>query len=255
MHWNVSLFGICRMTVYILLGILLIRYGRFVDMAATGTGFYRVWILMGIVLFMLAACVPFRVWHRLPKGLKIGTLSVLALGLIVFLSVEIMILRHFHDDAGEVDYLLVLGAQVYEDRPSLVLKYRLDRAVTYLSEHPNTICIVTGGQGVNEPHAEAVGMYRYLTEQGIDGSRILLETESTNTTTNMEYSMKLIPDKNARIGILSNNFHIFRAVRLARKQGMTQAVGIAAPSKKEYLPTNMLREFCGVLKDFLLGNM
>ena len=67
--------------------------------------------------------------------------------------------------------------------------------------------------------------------------------------------MKLIPDKNARIGILSNNFHIFRAVRLARKQGMTQAVGIAAPSKKEYLPTNMLREFCGVLKDFLLGNM
>ena len=49
---------------------------------------------------------------------------------------------------------LVLGAQVHKTRPSLVLQYRLDKAIDYLESNPNTICIVSGGKGANEPFPE-----------------------------------------------------------------------------------------------------
>ena len=75
-----------------------------------------------------------------------------------------------------------------ESGPRAALKYRLDEAVEYLEDNPKTICIVSGGQGANEPYSEAEGMAQYLKEQGIAASRILLEDKSLNTEQNMEYS-------------------------------------------------------------------
>lgn len=66
-----------------------------------------------------------------------------------------------------LDYVIVLGTQIHESGPSIVLKYRLDAAVLYLNENPGTICIVSGGQGKNEPYSEAEGMAKYLIEKGI----------------------------------------------------------------------------------------
>ena len=37
-----------------------------------------------------------------------------------------------------LDYIIVLGAQVKESGPSVILRYRLDRAVSYLKENDNT---------------------------------------------------------------------------------------------------------------------
>ena len=61
-------------------------------------------------------------------------------------------ISQMHADGREgLDYIIVLGAQVRKDGPSPVLKYRLDKAVEYLNENPDTVCIVSGGQGSNEP--------------------------------------------------------------------------------------------------------
>ena len=54
---------------------------------------------------------------------------------------------------------------------------------------------------------------------------------------------------------LTNNFHVTRAAALARKQGLTNVYAIAAPSDPAYLPNNMFREFFGLTKDFLAGNL
>ena len=61
-----------------------------------------------------------------------------------------------------LDYIIVLGAQVKESGPSVVLRYRLDRAVSYLKENDNTLVIVSGGQGANEKATEASVMKEYL---------------------------------------------------------------------------------------------
>ncbi len=141
-----------------------------------------------------------------------------------------------------------------------MLKYRLDTTAEYLTDNPQTICIVTGGQGYNEPWSEAQGMREYLVKQGIPDDRIILEDRAQNTTQNIVYSLELLDDlgtdlRNKKVGIVTNDFHLFRGLSIARKQGMTQVCGIAAGSKPLYLPNNMLREFFGVCKDRLLGNL
>ena len=153
---------------------------------------------------------------------------------------------HAKGKAG-LDYIIVLGAQVRENGPSPVLKYRLDKAVEYLEENPDTICIVSGGQGKNEPWSEAEGMAQYLKTQGIDENRIRLEDQSLTTEQNVTNSQKLM-EEGASVGIVTNDFHVFRAKQIAKKYGLKDVCGIAAGSSPLYLPNNMLREFFAEIK-------
>lgn len=73
------------------------------------------------------------------------------------------ILRRFTQKGpAELDYLIVLGAQMKTGGPSKALQYRLDEACRYLDENPGIKVIVSGGQGTDEPVSEAQGMYDYL---------------------------------------------------------------------------------------------
>ena len=71
-----------------------------------------------------------------------------------------------------------------------MLQYRLDTAIGFLKDNPETICIVSGGLGYNEPMTEAEGMARYLEQNGIAAERIQLEDQSKTTQQNMEFSRK-----------------------------------------------------------------
>lgn len=101
-----------------------------------------------------------------------------------------------------------------------------------MDENPNTICIVSGGKGPNEPFPEAQGMADYLKEHGIAEQRILEEPESKTTEENIVNSKKLISDDNASVGVITNNFHMFRALQIADKYGLDNAQGIAAGSPR-----------------------
>ena len=50
----------------------------------------------------------------------------------------------------DCDYLIVLGAGVRGTVPSLTLSERINAAYTYLTDHPDTIAILSGGQGPDE---------------------------------------------------------------------------------------------------------
>ena len=117
----------------------------------------------------------------------------------------------------------------------------------YLEENPDTICIVSGGQGKNEPWSEAEGMAQYLKTQGIDENRIRLENQSLTTEQNVTNSQKLM-EEGASVGIVTNDFHVFRAKQIAKKYGLKDVCGIAAGSSPLYLPNNMLREFFAEIK-------
>ena len=153
----------------------------------------------------------------------------------------------------DVDYLIVLGSQVKEDGPGPALKNRLDKAYEYLVAHPSSKCIVSGGQLYKEPYSEAFGMQKYLVELGIDEGRILLEDNSFDTLENIQNSMKLFDPENDSIGLISSNFHMFRATRIAKKAGIKNVHPIAAHDSLLYLPSNLFREFFGVMKGFMKG--
>ena len=123
---------------------------------------------------------------------------------------------------------MVLGAQIHKTGPSVVLRYRLDTAREYLEDNDGTLCIVTGGQGYNEPYPEAIGMKEYLISHGVDEERILLETKSKNTKENLKNAKEMFDPDHDQVGIVTNNFHVFRALSLARKEGIRNCCGISA---------------------------
>lgn len=242
--------------VFGILGVLCILYCIAIAFAGFGTKFFLIWGALGAVCIVLCAALADRkLMDALPVWLKGIAAGLFCLGLLLFCTVEIMILSRFHATAQPgADYCIVLGAQWKANGPSEVLRRRLDKAVDYLNANPNTIAIVSGGQGSNEIISEAAGMRQYLLDAGIEEERILTEDKSTNTRENLAFSAKLLDRENSRVVVVTNNFHVFRALRIAEKQGY-HAEGLAAGSVAWMVPNNLLREFFGVLKDFAAGNM
>ncbi len=238
--------------IWFALGLLSVLYGISIKMLKTVSLFYMVWIGLGIGLLGIAWAVKAGVIRKLPKSVKRLGIFCIGVGMVCFLVIEGMIASGFAQ-AGEpgLDYIIVLGAQVWENGPSVVLQYRLDKAIEYLSNNQDTKCIVSGGQGYNEPFAEAVGMAEYLKAHGIEEERILLEAESTSTKENILFSRELM-EEDATVGLVTNNFHMFRALQTARKYGLENVCGIAAGSSPSYLPHNMFREFFAEIKFLLL---
>lgn len=154
----------------------------------------------------------------------------------------------------ECGRLIVLGAGVNGTVPSLSLRERLDAAYDYLQEHPNTVCIVSGGQGSGEDITEAECMYRYLTAKGIDPQRIIQENQAASTQENLTYSMDLIGWEYASsVGILSSEYHLYRAGLMARKLGL-DPVMIPAETTYFSLRTNyFLREIAAVWYYMIFG--
>ncbi len=152
-------------------------------------------------------------------------------------------------DKVDADALIVLGAAVHGDRVTWVLSNRLDTAADYLEAHPDTVCIVSGGQGDGESVTEASAMQKYLVERkGIDPGRILVEDQATSTLENFRFSKKMIEEvlgENASIAFVTTDFHVFRAGRVAKKAGIS-AVGVAAPDVWYIRINNFLRECVGI---------
>ena len=227
-------------------------YGIKVFLAGSGTAFFAIWLIIGLVFAALAYAVKRSVWKRLPRTARRIICILLCIGILFFAVVEGCIMSRFFDKGAEdLDYIIVLGAQVYENGPSPILNCRLWVALQYLIENPDTICIVSGGQGYNEPFPEAVGMENYLIENGISPERIIKEPESQNTKENLEFSKRLIPEDDATVGVVTNNFHVFRAIQTAKRIGISNVYGIAAYTPVGFLPNNLLREFFGVVKFYI----
>ena len=224
-------------------------YGIRVWTAHSGTRFWLVWIAIACVCALAAAATWFGWWSVLPKAVRRVSVAILCTGLLVFGVIEGFVISGMHA-TGEpgLDYVVVLGAQVHKTHPSLVLQYRLDKAIDYLESNPNTICIVSGGKGANEPFPEAQGMAEYLERHGIAASRIIRESKSKDTRQNIANSRKLMTKRNASVGIITSDFHVFRAMQIARDQGLANARGIASGSPGDMLVNNMLREFFAELK-------
>lgn len=151
---------------------------------------------------------------------------------------------------AQCDYIIVLGAGVNGTVPSLSLQNRIDAAYDYLTAHPNCIGILSGGQGPGEDISEAQCMSDQLTARGIPQDRLLLEDRSTSTRENIAFSLALIEAHTGHrpetAGILSSEYHLYRAGQVARGQGL-EPVGI--PAKTSWVTLRIsyfLREIAAV---------
>ena len=151
------------------------------------------------------------------------------------------------EDAG---YLIVLGARVKGTVPSLSLQYRIDKAADYLKANGNTVAIVSGGRGPGEDISEAEAMKQGLIKLGIEEARIIMEDQSTSTKENIAFSKVLIPDPSSIGLIVSNDFHLYRAVKMAENEGL-EMTGVPAKTPKVVLVKSYIREYLAITKYYL----
>ena len=241
----------------ILAGTACILYGITVMLVNSGSKFFCVWYAGGICFLLLSLFIRKNIFEKLPKAVNALLAACAAFGIVFVLLTQGMVVSGFMDSEKEnLDYIIVLGSQVKPSGPAVVTRLRLDRAYEYAVNNPDTVIIVSGGQGSNEPATEASVMKEYLVSKGIDESRIIAEDKSTNTSENLQFSMALADGlQDSSVGIVSSEFHMFRALAIAKKCGYTDTYGIPARSVRLYLPNNMLRESIGILKDLLMGNL
>ena len=245
--------------LFLICGILFTAYYiGIIVYAGIHASFAWIWAALGAVCWLaLAVCRVSALqaaFLRVPAGLRMGAGALLALGILVFLAAEGYILSGMAAGGNApCDYVIVLGAQVRGTQVSRALKQRLDRAAEYLEEHPDTVVIVSGGQGSGEDITEAEAMEEYLIGAGIAPERIWKEEASVNTVQNIRFSRALIEEETPVIGIVSNDYHVFRAVHIAKAQGI-EAEGIPAPTEIFMRPHYMTREALALVKDLLLGN-
>ena len=134
---------------------------------------------------------------------------------------------------GQDCTVVVLGCQVSANgEPTVMLRDRIDAAYDYLSAHPESRCVASGGQNDREPGTEARCIRDALVSMGIDQARIRTEERSQSTEENLAFSAAVIREEGlpTAVVIASDNFHQLRAAIWAEREGlMPYAAGCASP--------------------------
>jgi len=243
----IAIFLLCLMGLLIYFGIPGFSFSAYVSFGIAGI----------LLCFRLLAILRD---HRRSLGKALTLIFAIALtfGLGAALFTGIVIAKTAATvPAVSCRYVIVLGAGVNGTVPSLSLRERLDAAYDYMRANPEAICVVSGGQGRGEDITEALCMYNDLTGKGIDPERVWMEDKATNTQENIACSLALIEEKTGQrpdtAGIVSSEYHLFRAGLFAREQNLT-AVGIPAKTSWFSLRLNyFLREIVAVWYYCLLG--
>ncbi|MGG3279317.1 YdcF family protein [Paenibacillus solani] len=114
------------------------------------------------------------------------------------------------------DAAIVLGAAVWDERPSPVFQGRIDHAIWLYEQELVNKLIFTGGRGSQEEPAESQVAHQYAIAHGVPESDILIETKSTITEQNLYYA-KEIGEKAGLSSylIVSDPLHMKRAMMMA----------------------------------------
>ncbi len=256
--------------------ICLIYFFTIIIYAGITTASAVIWLLFALFLFGTDLVLTrfLKDPESIPLRLPVSMITLCAAGLVILLILEILIFYRIPAAAEPgLDYVIVLGSSVEDDGPGKVLARRLDKAVEYAGENPDTMIIVSGGKDGFDPVTEASVMRDYLMERGISEDSIILEDESLNTVQNIQYSAEKIARAEEmksegvkdpasrifngapRVGILTSNFHLYRALKIAARQGLENAYGIAASCDPVLLAHLSVRDALAILKDRLAGNL
>lgn len=248
--------------ILVAIGILCFIYTFAMYFTGFGGTLSFVWLIPALLGFLLAGMLAGKITLR--KWQKRLMIYVLIPIVFIFLVVEMIIISGFFEKPKcEPEYIVVLGTTVYEDGPCYLLRQRLKEAVKWADIYEDAKIVVTGGQGETEPFTEGAEMKRYLVEElGVSKDRILVEEASVNTYENMKFTGGILEKEDENFAydktpvlVVTNNFHMYRAIQIAKKAGYGNVSGAPAGTYIFLFPHYMVREFCAILKNLALGRM
>ncbi|MDR3202169.1 MAG: YdcF family protein [Bifidobacteriaceae bacterium] len=184
-------------------------------------------------------------------GLPIGYFGFGFLAYLLYSGAYQFATRHWERPVAAV---VVLGSGLVRGQVPPLLASRLDRgrAIWARSQERGRrpVLVVSGGQGPDEPRAEADAMADYLAGHGVQEAAIRREGRSRNTRENLAFAKTLLADDGVtgRVAIVTNNFHAFRAALLMRRAGIPGYV-IGSPTAGYYWPSATIREYIAICWD------
>jgi uncharacterized SAM-binding protein YcdF (DUF218 family) len=198
-----------------------------------------------------------KLWeHTWGKGMIIFVILFLAAGLTYAGILTCKMYKAQENKPSDTELIIVLGCKVKGERPTRMLRRRLDTAYEAMQEHPDALVVLSGGKGSDEKISEAEAMYRYLVDKGADKSRLIKEDKSTSTFENIKFSFE-ITDKmgcGRDITIVTDGFHQYRASLIAKQEGAENVTAFSAHTEPRYLLTYWVREWLGLSHFFVFGN-
>jgi|LFRM01.1.fsa_nt_gb uncharacterized SAM-binding protein YcdF (DUF218 family) len=243
--------------------LILSLYGFIVFLRPVFIGILNFGNAVGMLFFAVSAlvCIFWPSFTRLISRLmskrmgKIGVIGFLILVVVCFVwatVLSVIMIRNIRSEALQRSTVIVLGCKVNGEEPSLALARRIDAAIEYLEKYPESVVIVSGGQGPDEGISEAEAMRRRMTVQGIAPERIFMEDQSTSTYENLTFSMQIMKDMNLRDDtiIITEGYHLTRALYMAESLGM-DAQGLSAKTVRWLLPTAWVREWFALTASYL----
>lgn len=244
--------------IFIICGIIFISLfipATFIRVWNTGTYFgYAI----GIVTVALGLLMPVALNHgkRAARYIYRGGLVVYAVLGIYALTLSGLMLFSMNNAPEEKHdrTMIVLGCQVKQSDPSLMLTKRLERAYSYLSQNEDVLCIVSGGQGNDEHMSEAQVMYDWLTEKGIEKERIIKEDRSTSTLENLKFSGEILKNngRDKDVILVTDGFHQYRASLQAASLGY-DIRNLSSDTPWFLLPSYWVREWFALSYEFVFG--
>ena len=209
--------------------------------ASSHIGFY-LQLIISILMVLYAIFLD-----KVPKKINVG---IIVIFLCVFsFALFLSIYGNRHNVDYTEDVVIVLGAGVLGENVTRPLAHRLNAAAQYWWNNPDSVIVVTGGLGSHATITEAEAMSRFLIRQGIPEEVIILEDNSTSTYENLTFTKEILeyyfPDGFSAV-LVTNDFHIFRAVRTARSVDI-DVHPIGAYTDWYTWPVNYLRETLAVI--------
>ncbi len=122
----------------------------------------------------------------------------------------------------KTDAAIVLGAAVWNDKPSPVFRERINHSITLYKAGLIKKIVFTGGVGEANQLSEAEAARIYALSEGVSPSDIIIETESVITEENLAFA-KQVARKNGlnTFLVVSDPLHLKRAMLMSNDLKMT----------------------------------
>lgn len=267
LNFFLIVFGI--LCIFYDFALIFLNPGTFLDNL---TSFSHIWTLLGGYHIFLGIYRKktghsfLRIWKRWLKILLAGIAGFgvifSAVSLVFILNPKTIDEKSMESDSTYIeescDFLILLGGGIDKNGklPKSVLN-RVNVAAEYLKKHPETVCVVTGGTLKWLPYSEAPEIKNQLIKNGIAEEKILVEDKALDTIQNFQLSCNLLSDFSgkskelilkSKILVVTSNFHLRRAERLATRMGFSKIEGLGAKCPLFFVPHNYLREILAYLK-------
>ena len=96
-----------------------------------------------------------KIWGHGAGKFGLIFVSTLILAGIIYVGILSILMYKAQENRPEkANVIVVLGCQVKGERPSRMLRRRLDAAIMAMNDNPDTLCIVSGGKGDDEEISE-----------------------------------------------------------------------------------------------------